>query len=205
MLVEGPAGPLELALDDPAGTDACGLALVCHPHPLHGGTLDNKVVQTLTRAFLQLGLRCVRLNYRGVGQSAGHWDEGRGETDDVARVLELHRRAGEPLVLAGFSFGAFVAAQMADRLQQQGQPASRVVLIGPATSNFHLPLVPPDTLVVHGETDDVVPLQATLDWARPQHLPVVVMPGVGHFFHGQLPLLKALVLKAFTAEPLSAS
>lgn len=213
-LVAGPVGSLEVAIDESSGTPvpieaaqanarpahaplAGGLALVCHPHPLHGGTLDNKVVQTLVRAFLPLGLRCVRLNYRGVGRSEGQWAEGPGECDDALAVLDAFAQPGQAIVLAGFSFGGYVAASIAQRLQQQGRPPARVVLIGPATVNFPVPPAPADTLVVHGEADDVVPLQATLDWARPQSLPVVVIPGVGHFFHGQLPLLKSVVQRAF--------
>lgn len=200
QLISGPAGVLELALDEPAAdVDRRGLALVCHPHPLHGGTMDNKVVQTLARAFLQLGWRTLRLNYRGVGQSQGHWDEGRGETDDAECALMACAAPDEPLLVAGFSFGGFVAAQLAQRLSQSGRSVQGLVLVGPATANFALPAVPPDTVVVHGEADDVVPLQATLDWARPQHLPVTVLPGIGHFFHGQLPLLKSVVLRAFQA------
>jgi alpha/beta superfamily hydrolase len=196
-LLAGPSGPLELALDAPAAAArAVGLALVCHPHPLHGGTLDNKVVQTLARSFVQLGWRALRLNYRGVGQSAGVWDEGRGETDDAQHAILSLADPQEPLLLAGFSFGGFVAAQLAQRLSDRGRAVRRLVLVGPATGNFALPPVAPDTVVVHGEADEVVPLQSTLDWARPQSLPVVVLPGVGHFFHGQLPLLKSVVLRA---------
>jgi hypothetical protein len=196
-LVPGPAGALEVALDLPTSEPPYrGLALVCHPHPLHGGTMDNKVVQTLARAFLQMGWRCLRVNYRGVGQSEGAWDEGCGETDDALHALLARAEVDEPLLLAGFSFGGFVAANLAQRLVQSGRPPERLVLVGPATQNFPVPPVAPDTVVVHGETDDVVPLQATLDWARPQHLPVVVLPGIGHFFHGQLPLLKSVVLRA---------
>ena len=195
----GPAGVVECATDLPAG-EAKGTAVICHPHPQFGGTLDNKVVQTLARAFVQLGYRAVRFNFRGVGGSGGAWDEGRGEIDDALAVVAAERAAhpGLPLVLAGFSFGGYVAAQAADRLQTAGAPAQRLALVGPATSRFTLPAtVAPDTLVIHGEADDVVPLSATLDWARPQVLPVVVLPGVGHFFHGQLTLLKNQVVQAW--------
>jgi len=195
-LLAGPSGALEVAIDSPpAGIGPKGLALVCHPHPLHGGTMDNKVVQTLARAFVQLGWRSLRLNYRGVGQSEGAWDEGRGETDDAHHALLALVDPQEPILLSGFSFGGFVAAQLAQRLTAGGRPPQRLVLIGPATGNFAFPPVAPDTLVIHGEADEVVPLQATLDWARPQALPITVIPGVGHFFHGQLPLLKSVVLR----------
>lgn len=189
--VAGPAGRIEVALDEPDGAPV-GVAVLCHPHPVHGGTMDNKVIQTLARAFVQRGHRAVRFNFRGVGASQGRWDEGRGEVDDAMAVVDAFRAANLPLVLGGFSFGGYVAAQIAVRLSAAGSPA-RLVLVGPATSTFGMPLVAPDTLVIHGEADDVVPLQATLDWARPQQLPVVVLPGVGHFFHGQLTRLRDLV------------
>jgi uncharacterized protein len=199
--IAGPAGPLACALDAPAAADgaapARGLALICHPHPLHGGTLDNKVVQTLARAAVQAGLRALRFNFRGVGGSAGKWDEGRGEIDDAAAVLAYGLRAGEPFWLAGFSFGAHVASQLAQRQAQAGSPAERLVLVGPAVSNFEVAPVPAGSRVVHGELDDVVALAAVLDWARPQQQPVLVMPGAGHFFHGLLPQLKAAVADAF--------
>jgi alpha/beta superfamily hydrolase len=154
--------------------------------------MDNKVVQTLARACVQLGWRTARFNFRGVGTSAGAWDEGRGEIEDALAVIAALRQGDEPLLLGGFSFGGFVASQAAQRVS----PAPRhLVLVGPATSRFDVANVPPETLVVHGEHDEVVPLSATLDWARPQSLPVVVVPGGGHFFHGQLPLLKSIVLR----------
>jgi uncharacterized protein len=190
--VAGPAGVLECAIDAPdisAGA-VRGLAVVCHPHPQFGGTMDNKVVVTLARAFTSCGWRSARFNFRGIGNSAGTWDEGRGEIDDALAVAAALRQSDEPLALAGFSFGAYVASHVAAALA----PA-HLVLIGPATQNFTLAPVSPGTLVVHGESDEVVPLAATLDWARPQSQPVVVVPGVGHFFHGQLPLLKSLVVR----------
>ena len=195
--VSGPAGDIECALDAPAegsGSPASprGLALVCHPHPLHGGTMDNKVVQTVARAALQAGWRTVRFNFRGVGASAGAWDEGRGEVDDAQVVLQALRLPGEPFVLAGFSFGAYVAASLDARLTDEDAAVQRI-LVGPAVQNFPTPAVRAQTLVIHGETDEVVPLPAVLDWARPQVLPVTVVPATGHFFHGQLPLLKRLV------------
>lgn len=195
----GAVGPLECALDEPAGTPT-GLAVVCHPHPQHGGTMDNKVVQTIARACLQLGWRTLRFNYRGVGASAGAWDEGRGEVDDalaaIAGARALPGSTGLPLALAGFSFGGHVAANAAHRLADADKP-QRLLLVAPSTRNFVVPAVPEDTVLIHGEADDVVPLQASLDWARPQALPVVVVPGVGHFFHGQLTLLKNIVLRAW--------
>ena len=195
LSLPGPAGALECAIDAPAHAPH-GVAVICHPHPQHGGTLDNKVAQTLARAMLQLGYRAVRFNFRGVGASAGAWDEGRGEIDDALAVIAAQRAPGLPLVLAGFSFGGYVAAAAAARLPADAA-AARLVLVGPSTEKQDVPPVPADTLVIHGEQDDVVPLAATLAWARPQSLPVVVIPGGGHFFHGQLGLLKSVVLRAF--------
>jgi len=192
----GPAGRIEVATDVPSGA-ARGVAVLCHPHPVHGGTMDNKVIQTLARAFVQLGYRAVRFNFRGVGRSQGQWDHGVGEVDDALAVVAATRDAALPLALGGFSFGGYVAAQAAARLSADGTPAQRLVLVGPATSTFPVPAVPPDSLVIHGEADDVVPLRATLDWARPQGLPVIVLPGVGHYFHGQLTRLRDLVLRGW--------
>jgi alpha/beta superfamily hydrolase len=159
--------------------------------------MDNKVVQTLARAFVQSGWSAVRYNFRGVGHSAGQYDEGRGEVEDLLAVVSQQAGAGT-LALAGFSFGAFVTAQAASQLAEQ-RPIEQLVLVGTAASRFQVPVVPPDlherTLVVHGEHDDTVPLSAVMDWARPQTLPVLVVPGGGHFFHGQLPLLKSLVMR----------
>jgi len=200
--IAGPAGAIECAIDEPADVPR-GLAVICHPHPQAGGTLDNKVVQTLARAFAQLGLRSVRFNFRGIGASEGAWDGGRGEVEDALAVIAAYRHGAEaeaglalPLVLAGFSFGGYVAAEAARRLPE-GAKASRLVLIAPSTQKERVPAVPSDTLVVHGDADDVVPLAATLDWARPQSLPVTVLPGAGHFFHGRLTLLKDIVLRAW--------
>jgi alpha/beta superfamily hydrolase len=200
LKVAGPAGDIECALDM-LGSAPRGLAVVCHPHPQHGGTMDNKVVQTLARAFVQLGYAALRFNFRGVGASAGAWAHGPGEIDDALAVVASQRAPGQPLVLAGFSFGAYVASNVAARLAEAGTPAERLVLVGPAASRFGVAAVPADTLVLHGEADDVVPLSAVFDWARPQALPVTVIPGAGHFFHGQLPLLKSLVVGAWRPAP----
>ena len=197
--IAGPAGAIECATDNPPSAPR-GLAVVCHPHPQHGGTMDNKVVQTLARAFLQLGYRSVRFNFRGIGASQGAWDEGRGEIDDASAVIAAHRAAGEPLVVAGFSFGGYVASQAALRLPD-AERAERLVLVAPAVRNFDVAPVSATTLVVHGEADDVVPLAHLFDWARPQSLPVTVLPGAGHFFHGQLPVLKQIILAAWQGHP----
>lgn len=200
LQVEGPAGVLEAAIDRCGGV-AAGTAVIAHPHPLFGGTMTNKVVQTLARAAVLAGLDAVRFNFRGVGASAGAWDEGRGERDDMLAVIERLAPAG-PLVLAGFSFGAFVTSHVLAAVQAQ-RDVRQVVLVGTAASRFQVATIAPElharTLVVHGEADDTVPLASVMDWARPQTLPVTVVPGGGHFFHGQLPLLRDLVCRHLRA------
>jgi len=192
----GPAGAIEMALDVPTGASR-GVAVIAHPHPLFGGTLDNKVVQTLARAFTQSGWTAVRFNFRGVGASEGVYDEGRGEVEDMLAVVQQAAPQGA-LALAGFSFGGFVTSQVFARLQPT-RVIEKLVLVAPAASRFSVSDIPEaaheQTLVIHGEQDDTVPLQAVMDWARPQLLPVTVVPGGGHFFHGQLPLLKSLVAR----------
>lgn len=199
-LQAGPAGELEVAIDRPTG-DPVGVAVLAHPHPLHGGTLSNKVVQTLARACVLAGWAAVRFNFRGVGRSEGTYDEGRGELADLLSVIEAQAPSG-PLCLAGFSFGAFVTSHAASQLQAQRE-IRRLVLVGTAASRFEVAPVPaelhPRTLVIHGEQDDTVPLASVMAWARPQVLPVLVVPGGGHFFHGQLPLLRELVLRHLRA------
>jgi alpha/beta superfamily hydrolase len=182
----GPAGRIECAVDDPAGAPV-GIALIAHPHPLFGGSLDNKVVQTLARAFVELGYETWRPNFRGVGETEGVHDEGRGELEDLAAIV-AHLKPAR-LALAGFSFGAGLQVQLATRVK-----AEKLVLVGVAVTRFQLPAAPRGTLVVHGELDETVPLAAVLDWARPQELPVVVVPGAEHFFHRKLNVLRDIVL-----------
>ena len=195
LTLAGGAGPIEALLDVPAAAPR-GTAVIAHPHPLFGGTMHNKVVQTLARAFVQAGWRVLRFNFRGVGASAGVYDEGRGEAQDMLALVQQQAAEG-PLALAGFSFGAFVTTQALAALAPR-QP-DKVVLVGTAASRFAVAPIAPElherTLVLHGEHDDTVPLASVMDWARPQSLPVTVIPGVEHFFHGQLPLLKSLVLR----------
>ena len=202
LLIDGPAGPLEVVLEGP-GTASAGLAVICHPNPLMGGTMDNKVVHTLVRAFVSRGWTTVRFNFRGVGASGGAWGEGEGEIEDLLAVVAHHRTdpvlRSLPLALAGFSFWGYVAAAGAQRLAAQGQAVAPLVLISPAVTKFQVAEVPADTLVVEGELDDVVPLPGILDWARPQGLPVTVVPGAGHFFHGQLGTLKQIVSRHLAA------
>ncbi len=197
LLLAGPAGPIETDISDPGTgiTPRRGIALIAHPNPLQGGTKDNKVVTTLARAFNGLGYVAVRPNFRGVGASRGTHDQGIGETDDMIAVAEYAQaRFHTPtLLLAGFSFGSFVQTRVARRMA-----CERMVLVGPAVSRMTADAtenVPENTLVIHGEQDDVVPLQAVLDWARPQNLPIVVVPGGEHFFHGRLHLLAQIVTR----------
>lgn len=218
--LQGPAGALELMIDAPQlepGQVARGTAVIAHPHPLFGGTMENKVVQTLARAFVQSGWQAVRFNFRGVGASQGSYDEGRGELQDLLAVVAQYAQGyaqgyakgqGDPadvpgaLALAGFSFGAFVTSQAVELLAAQ-RPISSVVLVGTAASRFAVAPIPEElharTLVVHGEQDDTVPLADVMNWARPQKLPITVIPGVEHFFHGQLPLLRNLVARHLAA------
>ena len=199
ITLQGGAGLIEALLDEPA-TDARGTAVIAHPHPLFGGTMSNKVVQTLARAFVQTGWRAVRFNFRGVGASEGAYDEGRGEAADMLQLIAQVAPTG-PLAVAGFSFGAFVASHAVAGLALR--PPEKIVLVGTAASRFEVAPVAAElherTLVLHGEQDETVLLSSVMDWASPQSLPVTVIPGVEHFFHGQLPLLKSLVVRHLLA------
>jgi alpha/beta superfamily hydrolase len=199
--LQGGAGPIEALRDVPPEGAVRGTVVIAHPHPLFGGTMQNKVVQTLARAFVQCGWQAVRFNFRGVGASAGVYDEGRGEAADMLSVVAQVAPQG-PLALAGFSFGAFVTSHVAQALHAQ-RSLDKLVLVGTAASRFSVAPVAPEwherTLVLHGEQDDTVALSSVMDWARPQTLPVTVIPGVEHFFHGQLPLLKSLVVRHLQA------
>jgi alpha/beta superfamily hydrolase len=202
LTLNGPAGVLEGLRDEPLhlhpATHGRGVAVIAHPHPLYGGTMNNKVVQTLARAFVQCGFAAVRFNFRGVGASQGVHDHGVGEVADLLAVVEQVAPAGMPLALAGFSFGAFATCQAVAALWPQ-RALESIVLVGTAASRFDVAPLPPEaherTLVVHGERDDTVPLAAVMDWARPQMLPITVVPAGDHFFHGQLTLLKHLVVR----------
>ncbi len=190
VLIHGEAGNIEVDINDP-GAARRGIALIAHPNPVQGGTKDNKVVTTLAKTLFAVGHVAVRPNFRGVGASAGVHDEGRGETEDLLAVANYLRQRFDdlPLLLAGFSFGGFVQTRVAKRVN-----ARRLVLVAPAVHRCPEETVPQDTLVIHGEQDEVVPLATVLDWARPQNLPIVVVPGGEHFFHGRLRLLSQIVL-----------
>ena len=200
LTLTGEAGAIEALRDLPEGPSR-GVAIVAHPHPLFGGTMDNKVVQTLARAFVQCGWTVVRFNFRGVGASEGAHDAGNAETRDFVRVVEQVAPQG-PLAIAGFSFGSFVASHAIDALWP-ARAIEKIVFVGTAAQRFtvaHLPAELHDkALIVHGEQDDTVSLASVMGWARPQSLPVTVVPGGGHFFHGQLPLLKGLVVRHLQA------
>jgi alpha/beta superfamily hydrolase len=196
--IAGPAGALEVVMNTPPQAPL-GIALVAHPHPQQGGTLDNKVVQTLAKTFFALGYAPVRFNFRGVGASVGIFDHGDGETEDALAALAFARKSfGEslPVALAGFSFGSFVQTRVAKRVD-----AERLVLVGPAVKRFAVESVPAETIVIHGEEDDVVPLDDVFAWARPQELPIVVFPGCGHFFHGRLSQLQRIVTALWHRRP----
>ena len=192
--LQGGAGTMECLLDLP-GEQPRGIALVAHPHPLYGGTMENKVAQTLARTFVNLGYVTVRFNFRGVGASEGVHDDGRGETDDMY-VMYQHMREqypGLPVALSGFSFGTYVQSMLQQRLTAEGTPAERLVLVGTAAGKWPMPAVPQDSILIHGEVDDTITLTQVLDWARPQDIPVIVIPGADHFFHRKLGHIKTLV------------
>ncbi len=225
--IQGPAGNIEASLDLPDGVRheplsfrPRGLALVAHPHPLLGGTMDNKVAQTLARTFTQLGYISLRPNFRGVGASAGTHDDGKGETDDLVFLIQWMRDSFNwqgideikehawthlvdelPLALAGFSFGSYVSSHVVTRLNELQIPLERLIMVGSATSKWEVAPVPKDTIVIHGEVDDVIPLASVLDWARPQEVTVQVIPGADHFFHRKLHCIRDLIIRAWQGQP----
>lgn len=205
-LIDGPGGKIEVLVDRPE--QVRGIALVAHPHPLFGGANTNKVTYTLARTLRDLGFLVLRPNFRGVGQSEGAHDHGVAETEDLLAVLAWGRQQwltdqALPTVLAGFSFGAFVQTRVARRLAEAGTPARRLILVGTATGfvegarKYDTEAVGPDTLVIHGSSDVTVPLANVLAWAEPLDVPVVVVPGAEHFFHGRLNSLRSIILRTF--------
>lgn len=201
-LIPGPVGDIELSVQQPENPrNSMGLVVVAHPHPLFGGTMDNKVVSTIARAFTLSGWSAVRFNFRGVGRSAGVYDEGIGEAEDMLAVIQHVLQPGQELALAGFSFGAYVATRVAAHSGGRISPTS-MVLVGVAVERFPVPSVPDtlreNTMVIHGESDETVALSSVFDWARPQGLPVCVLPGSSHFFHGHLPALRNFISKNIT-------
>jgi alpha/beta superfamily hydrolase len=209
-LIDGPAGSIETRVESPA--EPRGLALVCHPHPLFGGNSDNKVVHTLASTFVRLGYAALRPNFRGVGGSGGQHDNGVGETEDMLVVLDEARRIfGElPVVLAGYSFGAYVQTRVAEALAESGQAAQRLALVGTAVGaidgiarQYATRPVAGDALIIHGAADSTVPLCNVLAWAEPLELPVIVIPGADHFFHRRLHLIRDIILRAWNPSALT--
>lgn len=198
FLVAGPSGDLEGVAHHPDEPPRA-IAVVAHPLPVMGGTMENKVVTTLAKVFVELGFVALRFNFRGTGNSAGTFDEGNGEVEDVLAVVRHARREyGDlPLILSGFSFGGYVQARAAQHLNPQ-----RMVLVAPAVGRFAMPHVPHNTLLIHGDQDEVIPLADALLWARAQQLPIVVLPGVEHYFHGRLHQIRHLVLQDFNGRAL---
>ncbi len=196
--ITGAAGNLEGITHLPDSAPRA-IAVVAHPLPTMGGTMENKVVTTLAKIFAELGFVALRFNFRGVGDSSGTFDEGEGEVEDALAVVRHARQeyGHLPLILAGFSFGGYVQARAAQQLHPHPH---KLVLVAPAVGRFAMPPVPHGTLLIHGEQDTVVPLADVLQWARPQHLPVVVLPEAEHFFHGCLHQLKGIVHGHFTGH-----
>ena len=224
---QGPVGLIEASLDlpdevrhAPGSYRPRGIALVAHPHPLLGGTMDNKVAQTLARTFAQLGYVTLRPNFRGVGATEGVHDDGKGEAQDLLAVIawmkdpfswqgitELEGHAWPqlveelPLAMAGFSFGSYVSSYVVKELTEKNEAPERLIMVGSATSKWDVAPVPKDTIVIHGEVDDVIPLASVLDWARPQELTVQVIPGADHFFHRKLHCIRDLIVRAWHGQP----
>ncbi len=207
VLLDGPDGKIEVFVE-PHET-AQGIALIAHPHPLFGGAADNKVVTTLAKVFRELGYATLRPSFRGVGGSQGEHGHGVAETNDLLAVLAYARQrfvrlpTPLPLALAGFSFGAYVIARVAQVLADNGDPAERLVLVGTAAGfiegarDYLTEAVPPDTIVIHGSSDETVPLANVIAWATPLELPVIVVPGADHFFHRKLHLIRSIIHSAW--------
>lgn len=201
FFIDGPAGRLETVLGEPQSVPK-GIAVIAHPHPLHGGTMDNKIVHTLFTTLLELGFITAKFNFRGVGLSEGQFNHGSGEIDDVLAVTHTlreqfaHQVTDIPLLLAGFSFGGAIQLHVAKQLAPEF-----LILVAPSVVNLKAPPVPETTrcaLIVQGDKDDIVLPEAVLTWAAPVSQPIVFIPGAGHFFHGKLTILKQLILNYFS-------
>ncbi|WP_291994314.1 alpha/beta hydrolase [Candidatus Accumulibacter sp. ACC003] len=203
LLIDGPVGKIDVLIENPGAPR--GIALIGHPHPLFGGGNTNKVVQTLARTFNHLDYVALRPNFRGIGDTEGTHDDGRGETEDLLAVLaEAKCRFGNlPVALAGFSFGAYVQTRVAEALHDAGHPAQRLVLVGTASGfvegarRYHTKAVPADTIVIHGSEDSTVPLANVIEWAKPLELPVIVVPGADHFFHRRLHVIREIITRSW--------
>ncbi len=197
FFVDGPAGKLEGVLSESNYKSRHGIAVIAHPHPLYGGTMDNKVVHTLFKVAIELGFITVKFNYRGVGKSQGNYDDGLGETEDIIAVVKAVQKKFDSesnnlsLLLAGFSFGGAIQAHAAKTLNPHG-----LIMISPSVGHFKVPAISnyaKRILIVQGDQDEVVPLKTILHWAAPQDLPIVVIPGAEHFFHGKLHIIKRTI------------
>ncbi len=204
--ISGPAGALQLVVEAPDAQPPLAFMVVCHPHPQHGGTMDNKVVTTLARCAQELRVPSIRFNFRGVGASAGAFDEGRGEALDTLAVIDYGRQRWPQaaLWLGGFSFGGRVALRVS--VEPRAGRVARLVTVAPAfTGDYASPqqVRAPDSpwLIVQGGADEVIDPAANIDWAgRIRPAPqLVVLPGVGHFFHGQLGALRDVVVPFLSA------
>ena len=203
FFLAGGGGQIQCAINIPMDVAVTGIALIAHPHPLYGGTMDNKVTQTLARTFVAMGYATARMNFRGVEKSEGVHDHGLGETDDMLILLRHMQEnyPGLPVALGGFSFGTFVLSRLQLVMAQAGNPAQRLALVGTAAGKWALSPVPADTILIHGELDDTIPLSDVFEWARPQDIPVAVIPGADHFFHRKLHHIKNLVTALWSVPP----
>lgn len=198
QLINGPAGQLEVAVSEATSPERSAWGIVCHPHPLYGGTMHNKVVTTLAKTFQGMGVPTVRFNFRGVMRSEGQFDQGNGELDDLLAVIDWvqQERIKNEIWLAGFSFGAFIAAKAATQI-----PVNKLVTVAPPVQNFpmqHLPPINNPWVLVQGERDDVVSPQEVFAWAEARNpKPIIIrFPEAGHFFHGQLSELRTEITEA---------
>ncbi|MBU6467545.1 MAG: alpha/beta hydrolase [Betaproteobacteria bacterium] len=194
FLFEGPAGTLEVLVEEPNNSPAKALVFIAHPHPLYGGTMDNKVTQTIASTFLRQGCIAVRMNFRGVGKSSGQFDHGQGETEDWLALINhfTGRYPHLPVYYGGFSFGAHVMSQV-----NLIKKAEKMVLVGTPCGNFPVAEVPAETLLIHGELDETIPLIQVLQWAREFSLSVVVVAGADHFFHHRLTVIRDWITRYF--------
>lgn len=194
LRIDTPGGRIETVIDDPGsapdGSDRQGLLLIAHPHPLQGGSMDNKVVHTIARVATDHGYVAVRPNFRGVGMSEGAYDQGIGETEDLLAIIEFVSKnyPGLPWRLAGFSFGAYVQHRVAQRIT-----TDCVLLVAPAVNLYAFDTALPCIRIIHGDRDEVVPLAAAQNWANAHQVSLTVIPGSDHFFHGKLAELKQAV------------
>ncbi|MBR7070204.1 MAG: alpha/beta hydrolase [Oxalobacter sp.] len=198
FFISGAAGTLECLREMPEGTPV-GIALIAHPHPLYGGDMHNKVVQTMARAFSALGYIAVRMNCRGVGMSQGTHDGGKGEAEDMALLLAQMQAdyPGLSVVLGGYSFGTYVQSLLCESLGKAGKPQPRMILVSATAGMWTTDTVPADTVLIHGDLDEMVPLRTLLDWARPQGLTVNVITGADHFYNRRLLPIRDIITAHF--------